>query len=51
MNTNKPSKNTFDDVQYQIGDVKDKDSLLQRINEYKPDIVINICRFKARSNM
>lgn len=39
-------KNTFDDVQYQIGDVKDKDSLLQAINEYKPDIVINTAALK-----
>lgn len=39
-------KNNFDDVQYQIGDVKDKDSLLQAINEYKPDIVINTAALK-----
>lgn len=39
-------KNIFDDVQYQIGDVKDKDSLLQAINEYKPDIVINTAALK-----
>jgi len=39
-------KNTFDDVHYQIGDVKDKDSLLQAINEYKPDIVINTAALK-----
>ena len=32
--------------QYQIGDVKDKDSLLQAINEYKPDIVINTAALK-----
>ena len=39
-------KNNFDDVQDQIGDVKDKDSLLQAINEYKPDIVINTAALK-----
>ena len=34
------------DVIYCIGDVKDKDSILQTLNEYKPDIVINIAALK-----
>jgi len=39
-------KNTFTKLSYQIGDVKDKDSLLQAINEYKPDVVINTAALK-----
>ncbi len=39
-------KNMFNGVKYQIGDVKDKDSLLQAINEYKPDVVINTAALK-----
>ena len=39
-------KNTFGEIQYQIGDVKDKDSLLQAINEYEPNIVINTAALK-----
>ena len=39
-------KNTFTELSYQIGDVKDKDSLLQAINEYKPDVVINTAALK-----
>tara|TARA_B100001094_G_C18188940_1_gene805833 strand:- start:1424 stop:2371 length:948 start_codon:yes stop_codon:yes gene_type:complete len=39
-------KNMFDGVKYQIGDVKDKDSLSQAINEYKPDVVINTAALK-----
>jgi UDP-N-acetylglucosamine 4,6-dehydratase len=39
-------KNTFNEIQYQIGDVKDKDSLLQAINEYEPNIVINTAALK-----
>ncbi len=36
----------FPNVIYQIGDVKDKDSLLQSLNEYKPEIVINTAALK-----
>ena len=39
-------KNTFTELSYQIGDVKDKDSLLQAINEYEPNIVINTAALK-----
>jgi UDP-N-acetylglucosamine 4,6-dehydratase len=39
-------KNTFNEIQYQICDVKDKDSLLQAINEYEPNIVINTAALK-----
>ena len=39
-------KNAFTELSYQIGDVKDKDSLLQAINEYKPDVVINTAALK-----
>ena len=39
-------KNTFNEIQYQIGDVKDKDSVLQAINEYEPNIVINTAALK-----
>ena len=31
---------------YQIGDVKDKESILQALNEYKPDVVINTAALK-----
>jgi|TARA_R110002153_G_C13261825_1_gene492492 FlaA1/EpsC-like NDP-sugar epimerase len=34
------------DAIYQIGDVKDKDSILQVLSEYKPDIVINTAALK-----
>tara|TARA_Y100001963_G_C6717132_1_gene417239 strand:- start:34 stop:981 length:948 start_codon:yes stop_codon:yes gene_type:complete len=36
----------FPNAIYQIGDVKDKDSLLQSLNEYKPEIVINTAALK-----
>ena len=39
-------KQKFKDVSYQIGDVKDKDSVCQVINEYKPDVVINTAALK-----
>ena len=39
-------KHKFPDVSYQIGDVKDKESLLQALNEYKPDVVINTAALK-----
>tara|TARA_Y100000310_G_scaffold231004_1_gene233531 strand:+ start:3468 stop:4418 length:951 start_codon:yes stop_codon:yes gene_type:complete len=39
-------KHMFPKVLYQIGDVKDKDSMLQSFNEYKPDIVINTAALK-----
>ena len=36
----------YPNITYQIGDVKDKDSLLQTLNEYKPEIVINTAALK-----
>jgi UDP-N-acetylglucosamine 4,6-dehydratase/5-epimerase len=36
----------YPDATYQIGDVKDKDSILQSLNEFKPDIVINTAALK-----
>ena len=39
-------KRTFSDVIFQIGDVKDKDSILQALNEYSPDVVINAAALK-----
>ena len=36
----------FPSVIFQIGDVKDKESLLQAVNEYKPNIVINTAALK-----
>jgi len=39
-------KRDFPNVIYQIGDVKDKDSLLQVLNEYKPEVVINTAALK-----
>ena len=36
----------FPNVTYQIGDIKDKDSLLQALNEYKPEVVINTAALK-----
>ena len=39
-------KKDYTDVSYQIGDVKDKDSICQVINEYKPDVVINTAALK-----
>lgn len=37
---------TYPDVKYTIGDVKDKDSILQALNEFKPNIVINTAALK-----
>lgn len=39
-------KKKYADISYQIGDVKDKDSVCQAINEYKPDVVINTAALK-----
>ena len=39
-------KQKFKYVTYQIGDVKDKESVLQSFNEYKPDVVINTAALK-----
>ena len=39
-------KRKYPDAQYQIGDIKDKDSILQALNEYKPHIVINTAALK-----
>jgi len=36
----------FPMLTYDIGDVKDKNSLLQALNEYKPDVVINTAALK-----
>ena len=36
----------FPNVKYQIGNVKDKDSILQALNEYKPNVVINTAALK-----
>jgi len=36
----------YPDVIYQIGDVKDWDSILKVLNEYKPDVVINTAALK-----
>ena len=36
----------FPMLTYDIGDVKDKDSLLQALNEYKPNVVINTAALK-----
>jgi len=39
-------KRDFPEVKYQIGDIKDKDSILQALNEYKPNVVINTAALK-----
>jgi len=39
-------KNKYPNLSYQIGDVKDKDSLLQVMNEYKPNVIINTAALK-----
>ena len=39
-------KQKFNNVGYQIGDVKDKDSVCQVLNEFKPDVVINTAALK-----
>lgn len=39
-------KKQYDSISYQIGDVKDRDSVCQAINEYKPDVVINTAALK-----
>ena len=39
-------KKQYSSISYQIGDVKDKDSVCQAINEYKPDVVINTAALK-----
>ena len=44
-------KSKYPNINYQIGDVKDKDSILQVLNEYKPNIVINICNHQIETLM
>ena len=39
-------KHKFPELLYQIGDVKDKDSILQAFNEYQPSVVINTAALK-----
>lgn len=39
-------KRQYPNLKYQIGDVKDKDSILQALNEFKPDVVINTAALK-----
>tara|TARA_R110000824_G_scaffold13155_8_gene57214 strand:+ start:2497 stop:3453 length:957 start_codon:yes stop_codon:yes gene_type:complete len=39
-------KRDYPDVSYQIGDVKEKDSLLKALNEYKPNVVVNTAALK-----
>ena len=39
-------KREFPNAIYQIGDVKDKDSILQTLNDYKPNVVINTAALK-----
>lgn len=39
-------KREYPKASYQIGDIKDKDSILQALNEYKPDVVINTAALK-----
>ena len=39
-------KRIYPDAKYCIGDVKDKDSLLQALNEHKPNVVINTAALK-----
>lgn len=36
----------FPNVKYQIGNVKERDSILQALTEYKPDVVINTAALK-----
>tara|TARA_B100000287_G_scaffold283712_2_gene267349 strand:+ start:3530 stop:4480 length:951 start_codon:yes stop_codon:yes gene_type:complete len=36
----------FPDVTFHIGDVKDKESVMQALNEYKPNVVINTAALK-----
>ena len=39
-------KHKFPDITYHIGDVKDKESVMQVLNEYEPDVVINTAALK-----
>tara|TARA_R110000737_G_scaffold46137_2_gene66169 strand:+ start:660 stop:1616 length:957 start_codon:yes stop_codon:yes gene_type:complete len=39
-------KRDYPTVDYQIGDVKEKDCLLKALNEYKPDVVVNTAALK-----
>ncbi len=39
-------KRDYPEVDYQIGDVKEKDCLLKALNEYKPDVVLNTAALK-----
>ena len=36
----------YDNVNFQIGDVKDKDSIMKAISDYKPQIIINAAALK-----
>lgn len=39
-------KNTYPDVKFRIGDVRNQKSILQAINEYKPEVIINAAALK-----
>lgn len=39
-------KRKYPNVLFQIGDIKDKNSILQAINEYKPQVIINAAALK-----
>lgn len=39
-------KRKYPNVLFQIGDIKDKSSILQAINEYKPQVIINTAALK-----
>lgn len=39
-------KRKYPNVLFQIGDIKDKSSILQAINEYKPQVIINAAALK-----
>jgi len=39
-------KRIYPNLRYQIGDIKDKDSILQALNEYHPNVVINTAALK-----
>jgi len=40
-------KRTFPDAVYRIGDVKDKESILRNMYEFKPDVIVNTAALKT----
>tara|TARA_R100000315_G_C5235342_1_gene147066 strand:+ start:4840 stop:5829 length:990 start_codon:yes stop_codon:yes gene_type:complete len=46
INIHEPAGASSTKIKFHIGDVKDKSSIMQALNEYKPDVIINTAALK-----